>query len=242
MSIYRSIHIEEDFEAWALYGKTDFRWVFNKLEVALRQGLHAGPAGSVPERNGTYIHRPTYNLYGMGVGAEKFFYHSEEDLDGMVNYKIVPPGSFWCEWLSGEHLSIDYRKTWFSRWEPTSVWKGIQDQTESLTRFESWERLHESAAPRALDLPLVIDAFYDHRVFGVNVEMIGDKVIEIHLRLGNDPFDDLPVGSKIIPVWNDEEPPEGEWRGNLFEDMTKYAAGGHLQHVRRGFVIQYPNH
>lgn len=240
MSIYRSIHIEEDFEAWALYRDTESRWLFNKLEVALRQGLHAGPAGSVPERNGTYIYRPAYNLYGMGVGAEKFFYHYEEDQDAMINYQIVPPGSFWCEWLSGRHLSIDYRRTWMNMWDISAVWKGVQDSTSSLSRFDHWERLPKSEAPKAHELPLRIPAFADSKVYGVNVEMIGDSIIEVHLRLGNDPFDDLPVGSKIIPVWNDEEAPEGEWRGNLFDDMTKYVAGGHLEHVRRGFIIQRP--
>lgn len=242
MSAFKSIHIEEDYEAWALYGRTQHRWLFNKMEVALRQGLHAGPAGSVPEMNGTYIHRPTYNLYGMGVKAEKFFYHSGEDFDAMVNYGLVPPGNFWCEWLTGDHLSIDYRRTWFNSWDISAVWKGVQDDTSSLTRFAHWERLKNGAALSHLDLPLAIEAFRDSQVFGINIEMIGKRIIEVHLRLGNDPFDDLPVGSKIVPVWNDEEAPEGEWRGNLFEDMTKYAAGGHLQHVRRGFVVQYPNH
>lgn len=240
MSIFRSIAIEEDFEAWALYGKTEHRWMFNKLEVALRQGLEAGPAGALPERNGTYIHRPAYNLYGMGVGANKFFYHGEEDVEAMVNYKIVPPGSFWCEWISGEHLSIDYRKTWLNTWEISAVWKGVQDETDSLTRFAYWERLPNKSAPKIMDLPLDLPATKDTKVFAMNVETIGGKVIETHLRLGNDPFDDLPVGSRIVPVWNDEEAPEGEWRGNLFQDMTKYAASGHLEHVRRGFVIQRP--
>lgn len=241
MSAFKSIHIEEDYEAWALYGKTEHRWLFNKLEVALRQGLHAGPAGSVPENKGTYIHRPIYNLYGMGVGAQKFFYHGEEDFDAMINYGLVPPGSFWCEWLTGDHISIDYRPTQWGRWEVASVWKGVQDLSDSLTRFEHWERVDPKVAPKPSDFWFKIEAFLDPRVFGINIEMIGDKVVEVHLRLGNDPFDDLPIGSRIIPVWNDEEAPEGEWRGNLFEDMAKYAAGGHLEHVRRGFVIQRPS-
>jgi len=240
MSIFRSIAIEEDYEAWALYGKTSHRWMFNKLEVALRQGLEAGPAGSLPSKNGVYIHRPAYNLYGMGVRAEKFFYHADEDSDAMINYKLVPPGNFWCEWLSGDHLSIDYRRTWYNAWVPSAVWKGVQDKTDSLTRFAYWQRLPEKSAPHIKDLPLNITATSHREVFGINVETIGGKVIETHLRLGNDPFDDLPIGTRIVPVWDDEPAPEGEWRGNLFEDMTKYAAGGHLQHVRRGFVIQRP--
>jgi len=68
--------------------------------------------------------------------------------------------------------------------------------------------------------------------------MRGDYIVEVHLRLGNDPFDDLNIGDKIVPVWHDQEIPEGEWRGNLHDDMTQYAASGHLTDVRKGYIIE----
>jgi hypothetical protein len=101
---------EEDFQAWELYKNTEHRWVFNKLEIALRQGLGAGPASTAPDRNGIYIYRPIYNLYGMGIGAKKFEYDKETMYDSLINNDVVPPGYFWCEWLEGEHLSIDYHQ------------------------------------------------------------------------------------------------------------------------------------
>jgi hypothetical protein len=81
---------------------------------------------------------------------------------------------------------------------------------------------------------------YDPEVTAFNIEMIGKHIIEIHLRLGNDPFDEYPVDSEIIPVWNDELAPEGEWKGNLHQDMELYSASGYLSDVRRGYVVRKP--
>lgn len=231
--------IEEDFQAWE-YSKGDpeLRWLFNKMEVAIRQGLHAGPSATAPSHDGTYIYRPIYNLYGMGIGAAKFEYN-ESMHSLMINNGIVPPGYFWCEWIEGEHLSIDYERV-NGEWQTRSVWAGEHRSKDSLTRFESWERLHEGYAP-SVDSFKLLPYFLGYKdIKQFNVEMIDDYIIEIHLRWGNDPFDDLPVGTKIIPVWNDEEAPEGEWRGNLHKDMELYSASGHLSDVRRGYVVQRP--
>ena len=61
--------IDEDEEAWVAF--PHHRWVFNKLDVAFRLGYHAGPACVPVEKDGMYIVRPIYNLYGMSVGAKK---------------------------------------------------------------------------------------------------------------------------------------------------------------------------
>jgi len=49
------------------------------------------------------------------------------------------------------------------------------------------------------------------------------------------------VGDIIIPVWNDDEASEGEWRGNLHDDMEQYGASGYLTDVRRGYIIRRNN-
>jgi hypothetical protein len=233
----KEVLAEEDFQAWDLYKNTEHRWVFNKLEVALRQGLHAGPAATAPRLDGTYIYRPIYNLYGMGIGANKFHYRN--DMHGlMINHDIVPPGHFWCEWLDGEHLSIDYHQDTNGFWHTRSVWAGSHKDKNNLTKFESWEKLHTEYAPTWNELPLDMSFLYDPNVPAFNVEMIDNTIIEIHLRLGNDPFDDYPVGTTVIPVWNDEEAPEGEWKGNLHTDLEMYSASGYLSDIRRGYVIK----
>lgn len=234
------LQIEEDFQAWEVYKDTKkYRWLFNKLEVALRQGLEAGPAATAPSHAGTFLHRPIYNLYGMGIGASKFEYN-ESMYSMMINNGIVPPGHFWCEWLDGVHLSVDYERT-DGVWKVRSVWQGEHESKDNLTKFKSWKRLDNLAATTAEDINkyhLSLPFLSDKRVDKFNVEMINSTIIEIHLRWGNDPFDDLPVGCDVIPVWNDEEAPEGEWRGNLHDDMMMYSASGNLSDVRRGYVIK----
>jgi hypothetical protein len=242
---------DEDYQTWEAYKhKENFRWLFNKLEVALRQGLHAGPAGTAPQHNGIYVHRPVYNVYGMGIGAKKFFYHREEDSENFINHAVVPPGHFWCEWLEGPHYSIDYQVlSDYKTWEISSIWAGEHYDETNLTKFKRWMKLEKFEAPNPHLLPLHLPWFgpqaqpWDREsVPGFNVEMRSGKIIEIHLRHGNDTLDHHPVGTVVTPVWEDMEIPEGvEFEPNLTEGMTDNGAHGKLTNVRRGFLIQRPN-
>jgi hypothetical protein len=233
-----NIVAEEDFQAWDEY--PSYRNLFNKLDVALQQGLNAGPAGVAPKQSGTYISRPAYNLYGMGIGAKKFYYDSDLMYEALINNDIVPPGHFWCEWLPGKHLSVDFHRDpdtgiFYTR----SVWVGVHYDDDNLTKFNHWTREDAHIHYSDIQLPL---PWNDPKVNAINLEMRGDKVIEAHLRLGNDPWDDLPVGTKVTPVWNDMDVPEGsEFRGNLHSDMEYYSASGHLTDIRRGYIIERPN-
>lgn len=201
----------------------------------------AGPAATAPPTPGMYISRPTYNLYGMGIGAKKFKY-DESMYSQLINNDIVPPGHFWCEWVDGRHLSIDYEKT-AKGWTTRSVWQGEHYSDDNLTKFKQWTRLPNSEAIdlRTLTIGLRPEFGFVNRfkMDKINIEMKGDYVIEIHFRLGNDPFDDLPVHSRLIPVWDDEDAPKGKWRGNLHQDIEKYNASGHLSNTRKGYVIQH---
>jgi hypothetical protein len=237
MTSLENIVAEEDFQAWDVY--PSYRNLFNKLDVALQQGLHAGPAGIAPKQSGMYISRPTYNVYGMGIGAKKFYYDKDLMYEAIINNDIVPPGHFWCEWLSGKHLSVDFHRDpdtgiFYTR----SVWVGVHSSDDNLTKFSHWKREDVDIHYSDIKLKLPWD---DLAVNAINLEMRGDKVIEAHLRLGNDPWDDLPVGTKVTPIWNDMDVPEGaEFRGNLHSDMEYYSASGHLTDTRRGYTIERP--
>jgi hypothetical protein len=232
--------LEEDFQAWEMFKNKPFRWLFNKLEVALNQDLHAGPAAVAPVHSGIYIHRPIYNLYGMGIGATKFAYDADHDYDDFINHAVVPPGHFWCEWIHGEHISIDYQQYSDGEWRIRSVLLGEHYDDDNLTKFNHWRKVSHEYAPAFQDTGLLDIIGLDPYAPYCNIEMRGDYVVEVHLRLGNDPFDHLPIGAKIIPVWDNEEAPEGEWMGNLHNDMEQYSASGNLTNIRRGYVIQYP--
>ena len=230
----------EDYDAWYKFSKTKHRWAFNKLEVALRQGLEAGPAGSAPFQDGFYISRPIYNLYGMGVDAFKFAY-GRTMKKKLENYSIVPSGHFWCEWLEGDQVSIDYVKNYVGEWEIASVMRGVHATDNNLTRFSYWEMLDRRPYPLPKQLPLKLSWLNDADVDHFNVEMRGDYVTEIHLRMGNSKFEILPVGTKITPVWDKDPVPEcDEYWDESKKDIYKYRADDKLKNARRGFAITYP--
>lgn len=229
---------EEDFETWDYYHQfPDLRWAFNKLEVALRQNLHAGPAGTAPKHEGWYITRPIYNIFGMGISAEKIYYTLDME-HSFVNHGYVKPGHFWCEWIDGPQYSLDYRLFDDNIWRCTSILCGYHYDDSNLTKFREWVKIPVFNSPYLQDSPI----FPKHDdLTGLNFEIRRGKVLEIHLRLGNDPFDHLPVGTRIIPIWEDTVVPEAaEVMKNLYEDMELYSASGNLSNIRSGYIIIRP--
>ena len=194
--------IDNDQDAWEQY--PHHRWLFNKLEVALKAGYTAGPACSrVPFQKDTkVIVRPIYNLFGMGVGA-KIHYLSTKNNKALLRNEIVPPGYFWCEYFEGTHYSIDYKRASQPRgslwaWEPFCTMVG-ENEEKNLTKFSKWTCVN----PPKWVLPRFIREI-DNVEF-LNIECIDDKIFEIHLRTGNDVLHNKPVGSEAIPIWDDEK-------------------------------------
>lgn len=162
-----------DTEAYQAY--PNHRKWFNRLWLSEQLGYVCGPHGIAPPSTGWYIVKPIYNLYGMGAGA-KIKYISQYDVDA------CPPGYFWCETFEGEHLSIDYSYTplWGQHYARRVVC-GEKFLSNKLM-FKQWIRTSavETGLPSLFDELYAIPAF--------NVEMIGGKIIEVHLRPSNDPF------------------------------------------------------
>ena len=184
----------EDYQAWEAY--PNYRWVFNKLELSLKLGYHAGPAGIGVQRTGWYIIRPVYNPYGMGIGAHKKWL-SVDDQDAMANHMHVPPGYFWCEWFDGEHYSIDYKRE-NNSWVPINACQGFHKTEDNLTKFASWLIIE----PPNIKLPQWV---HDIEVKELNIEFKDDKITEIHLRSGNDICLVSEVGDEIYPVWEGDD-------------------------------------
>ena len=226
---FRLAHkLDEDFECWEEYPQ--HRWVFNKLDVAMKLGYQCGPACVPVQQNGNYIVRPIYNLYGMSVSAEQK-YLRVEDAHQMHNHKHIPPGHFWCEWFDGDHYSIDY--AWHNNvLEPTTTTVG----TKEGLKFTQWTKI----ANVDKKLPEWIQTFTD--VEELNMEFIGDKLIEVHLRSGNDIVHDDPVGTKMIPHWQDSDPDfinmlKERWTyHNNYCDDDPYDASGYIDNPRLGYL------
>lgn len=218
-----------DQKAWEKYPK--YRYFYNKLDLSLRLGYEAGPA-CVPIRcTGNYIVRPIYNLYGMGVGAHKIFIDIK-DAKSMEDHDLIPPGYFWCEEFKGIHYSVDFKRSGSPKnsifyWEPYSAMIGEKDKND-LTLFKSWVKIDQ--------MDFTVPYFCnDIEVDNLNIEYIGDKVIEIHLRTGNNIMYNLPMGTKLVPVWDgfDEQRVDIE-----NEEDGIYDASGYLPHVRKGYRIE----
>lgn len=172
----------EDWEAWDRFPQ--HRWIFNKLELSLKLGYLAGPTPLPVSKTGEYIVRPIYNLSGLAAGAK--FMQLEKD-------KIydLPPSYFWCERFFGEHVSVNY--VWNdNKLIPVHFSIGETDYN-NLSRFKRWVQVDH----RDLELPDWIDSL--RSVNNINIEFVGGKIIEIHLRHGVD----FPDGAReIIPVWS----------------------------------------
>lgn len=238
---YQDVEQLEDFETWKRYGRSNFRWVFNKLELAMRQGLAAGPSATAPEKPGSYIIRPIYNIYGMGLGAKKFDYDPTQHRDMFLRGEIVPPGHFWTEWLPGVQLSVDYKRSVENgnAWVPASAMQGIHKSEDDLTKFAFWKKLDPSEGPAVDSFTTNLEFLKENSFTGFNIEFRGGIMTEVHLRLGNEYFDDLPVGSKITPIWDDMEDIDGEWRDNP-PSVIDFSTDDKLSAKRLGFRINKP--
>ena len=236
--------IDEDFQAWEKY--PEYRWIFNKLDLALKLGYQAGPA-CVPfppvQSHYKAIVRPIYNLYGMGIGAKVCSFIPEIDNDFIIHHGCIPPGYFWCEYFKGNHYSIDYKATsqpkgsaW--KWNPFHTMIG-ENSEKNLTKFKSWTSIK---SPQ-IQLPQFIN-----KITGVdylNIEFIGDKIIEVHLRTGNDVLHNKKIGTIAIPIWNDKkykikklEKQGYKFQNNFHPESFKYEADGHLSNIRIGYMIK----
>jgi hypothetical protein len=88
--------------------------------------------------------------------------------------------------------------------------EGHRDDPLRLDRFSRWNRVDQD-----VPLPEILHGLEDHAEW-INVEYIGDRVIEVHLRL-NDDFANHDA-DEIVPVWpgQDPAPPEGwSWYGSV---------------------------
>ena len=190
----------------------------NKLWFSEKMGYDCGPANIAPTTSGWYIVRPIINLLGMGVGAKKIWIEAGDSIS-------VPLGYFWCEWFDGSQYSVTYK--WFDWWwNPVSSWEGIKD-AENLSKFHRWER--------STFLPEIGLFFHEISSVGtINVEFIGNKPIEVHLRTSPDPNYDI-----LVPIWKDEEYLIDKYTGMGYTYINSYDdADGFLDTPRLGFMVK----
>lgn len=161
----------EDSDAW-LWNPAH-RWVYDKLEVALSQGLAAAPHGVSPEAYPVFS-KPIYNLKGMGVGSRALL----SAADYAAHYR---PGHMWTTLLTGEHVSSDVAIVdGVPHW-----WRHARGGASGDGTFDYWE-VASTANPAVEEW---CGAWCARNLAGytglVNLETIGGRIIEAHLRFAD---------------------------------------------------------
>jgi hypothetical protein len=159
----------DDAAAWQLY--SDYRWIYNKLEICATQGLPHGPHGTAPNRFPVFS-KPIYNLRGMGTGGR--IIHSVKDYDTSLE-----PGHFWMPYFTGRHVSTDVvLEDGRPRW-----WRHTTGKPGPGGTFDYWT-VHAAHDP-VLERYLSSWILRNLRGFDgvVNFETIGGRIIECHLRM-----------------------------------------------------------
>lgn len=184
-----------DRQAWESCDTEDL-WVFDKLIVAKKCGHICGPKYVDVPRPDTYMVRPIMNLYGMGLGAR--FVHLENQTDSLNN------GEFWCEVFEGRHISIDYVDG-----EQVLAVEGVRDIGQPIQRFARWFTVDDKVELPDFLKPLAI------KYKTLNIEMIGGKIIEVHLRRNPE----FRWGNALmIPWWKDKDIPKECYNMQVIKD------------------------
>lgn len=173
-----------DSDCWNIC-EPEHLWIFDKLIVAKKLGHIAGPAGVPVPARGMYVVRPVMNLKMMSRGAKIKYLEPESSLDP----QYVHDGFFWQEMYSGRHLSTDYLHG-----KQTLCVEGFREN-DNLARFSKWKKTDD-----VIVIPSIFEEIIKTYQW-LNLELVGGKVIEAHLRF-NDDFANHDYNT-IIPVWND---------------------------------------
>jgi hypothetical protein len=207
----------DDATAWVLYPKQ--RWIYNKLLICETQGLPHGPHGTEPEHYPVFS-KPIYNMRGMGTGGQI--------IRSAAAYEAaVTPGHLWMPYLIGRHVSTDVvLQAGRPRW-----WRHTTGKPGPRGTFDYWT-VH--AEPDA-ELEGYIGRWCRRHLKGfdgvVNVETIGGRIVECHLRMAEQWLDINGPGwlTAVVRLYTD-----GVWR---FRDRRREgysvvlfgAHGGHWQ-------------
>jgi len=161
----------DDEHAYALY--PEHRWIYNKLLICDTQGIAGAPHGVPPDRFPVFS-KPIYNMHGMGVGGR--IMQSAQDLE-----QHMAAGHMWMEMMHGEHVSSDVvllggEAQWWRHTSGVSAGEGT---------FDYW-------TVSAEDKPELEDycgQWFRRNLRGysgaANIETIGGRIIEVHLRFAD---------------------------------------------------------
>lgn len=161
----------EDHDAWEWYPR--HRWIYNKLAIADSQKIPCGPHGHAPVSYPVFS-KPIYNLRGMGMGSQAF--HSAAEY-----HQAYAPGHMWVEFLSGEHVSSDVA---IVRGKPV-WWRHVTGHAMAGGTFDYWTISEQNQPELEAYCGAWIEKHLPDYTGMLNLETIGGKIIEAHLRFAD---------------------------------------------------------
>ena len=166
----------KDYDAYLSY--PEFRWTYNKLLVAEKQGLLCAPHGVTPP-NFPVFSKPIYNLNTMGADSRILRSSSEYR-------EHRKAGHMWSDLLVGDHMSTDVLvRDGIVLWHSHAHGHPLEEGT-----FDRWDvnvQYNEN-------LTKYVKGFVRVNFGGfsgpMNLETIGGKIIAAHVRF-SDQWPDL---------------------------------------------------
>ncbi len=156
----------------------EFRWMHNKMLICDKQNIWNVPDGcSLDDDHFPLFRKPIINIHGMSRGAQVV-----PDKD---TYEATySPGHFLMPVLEGRHLSIDV-VVCKGKIEWLAALEGFKDENGS---FLKWEKVQLPT-----DVYHIVYLWCAFQLRGhvgvVNLETIGTKIIECHLRMSSQTID-----------------------------------------------------
>jgi hypothetical protein len=154
------------------YQNDTYNFVYNKLWLAQKQKLESGPKGLYPKKY-PVITKPIINLFGMSRGFK--ICYNKEDLD-----KFCKDGFFWEKYLDGDNFTIDMIL--------------LNGKIKQIFVFQSYPnndgtfKYHKYLSNFKLKNKNVIEQMLCNYTGPINVEIIDNYIIEMHLRMNGDFF------------------------------------------------------
>lgn len=160
-----------DTEAFTIY--TNHNKVYNKLEIFKFQNIECNPFPCKPSKF-PIVSKPIINLFGMGLNAKK--------INNVKQFnRELPSNNFWCSFLEGEHLSWDF----VVRNGKIVYHVCFKGGKKEFATFKYWTLMNIDILE---NIRKIIDFYLTDFTGTVNMETIGNFVIETHLRIGDAKF------------------------------------------------------
>jgi hypothetical protein len=161
----------DDIDCWPWF--PEHCWVYDKLKIAESQGLRCAPHGVLPDHYPVFS-KPIINLRGMGIGSRKITSALE-----MLAHSSA--GHLWMEFLEGDHVSTDCAIVkgeicWIRHAKGFSATDGM---------FKYWIIYAEEHVVLKQYLSNWVASHMANYTGMMNIETIGNRIIEVHLRFSD---------------------------------------------------------